>query len=571
MQLKRRTATAAVLCGLCLIRVAASQPPDKQTPALPNDLRLSANDVAQCEALSNFAWGLFLQQEGKVPSDRFQKHYLAALQSMPESPILLKHLVTPWLFARKFGRIIDALTPIAEAHPNVPHLQLVLSQALLAEDRTDEAEHLLKRALIASNWEDDDLLRELFLCHWRKKRLPAIAKLLREARRHAKDHARLVVEQTYIAYYDAICQPSDDTPALSDRQKKRYQKKAVGHAEKAIALLDEHGTVEQFHTMAALLMRLEAWELLEEMVEEARGDSQERIPELDLLLVETLQNQEREEEALPLLGKLIQPPPLQPRFFSRIAQAYLSLNRPTEAATFFERALIAFPRAVELRFRLGYVYLRLSQPQNALQVLEKLKRLPAEGHFMRSHALKQLNKLKAAARELTLAEEQAVKSKNEGFFSVDFYLFFATLCEELKLPDRSIEKARKALELDPEDPVCANFLGYVLADHNRNLAEAELLVRKALERDPENYAYLDSMAWVYYRQGRFPEALAAIDRTLRFAEEDPDPIIIDHAGDIYAANGLWLLAEKCWREALVSGAENQDDIRGKIKNIPTLP
>lgn len=571
MRLKRRTAAAFVLISICVSRVVASQPSGERTPALPEDLRLSADEIVQCEALSNFAWGLFLQHEAKVPSDRFLKHYQAALEGMPESPVVLKHLVTPWLFERKFTRIIETLTPIADAYPHVPQLQLVLSQALLAEDRIEEAETVLRKGLAASRWENANLLRELFLCYWRKQQLPKVGELLRQASRRTKGPARLVVERTYVAYFDARRQPSDTAKAPSERQNKRYRKKALRHAAKAIELLGKHDTVEEFYALAALLMRLDSWKQLEEMVNGARGDSGKTIPELEFLLIEALQNQGRQEEALAVLDKLIHAAALRPRFFSRIAQAYLSLDRATEAATFFERALIAFPRAIELRLRLGYVYLRLSQPENALQALEKLRRLPAEGHFMRSHALKQLDKLEQAAKELTLAEEAAVKSKNDGFFTVDFYLFFATLCEELGLPDRSIEKARKALELTPDDPVCANFLGYVLADHDRELEDAEKLVQKALAADPENYAYLDSMAWVYYRQKRFPEALVAIDKTLRFAEKDPDPIIIDHAGDIYAANGLWLLAEKCWREALVSGTKSRDDIQRKIDNIPDTP
>ena len=206
--------------------------------------------------------------------------------------------------------------------------------------------------------------------------------------------------------------------------------------------------------------------------------------------------------------------------------------------------------------------------QGAGLEIEAVAHQPGVAHLIQIHALRRLERTADAAKELARAEEAALKLGQKEFFSSEFYLFYATLCEDLGYTDRSLEKIRKALALEPDDPVCANFLGYVLADRNRDLTEAERWVRLALTAEPDNFAYLDSIAWVHYRQQRFAEAMAEINRALRLAGREVDPVIFDHAGDIYAANGLWVLARKYWQDALSSGSHEAEKIRRKLSQGP---
>ena len=73
---------------------------------------------------------------------------------------------------------------------------------------------------------------------------------------------------------------------------------------------------------------------------------------------------------------------------------------------------------------------------------------------------------------------------------------------------------------------------------NVNLKEAEKLIRHALSVDAKNPAYLDSLAWVLFRQGKFEEAEAEIRRAIRFAMPGVElGTIYWHAGEIAAARG----------------------------------
>ncbi len=74
------------------------------------------------------------------------------------------------------------------------------------------------------------------------------------------------------------------------------------------------------------------------------------------------------------------------------------------------------------------------------------------------------------------------------------------------------------------------------AERGQNLDEAIQLIEKALEIEPENGYFIDSLGWAYYQQGRYPEALRELKRAVERAKDDP--VIFEHLGDAYAKNGL---------------------------------
>src|SRR4029453_18888114 len=103
--------------------------------------------------------------------------------------------------------------------------------------------------------------------------------------------------------------------------------------------------------------------------------------------------------------------------------------------------------------------------------------------------------------------EKVWTDASRRFPDVNALRYDLAICRE-KLGDIAGAEAaaRDALAHDPENPTALNFLGYLLADHNLKLDEAAGLIQKALQRDPDNGAYLDSLGWVYYRLGRLTEA-----------------------------------------------------------------
>ncbi len=107
---------------------------------------------------------------------------------------------------------------------------------------------------------------------------------------------------------------------------------------------------------------------------------------------------------------------------------------------------------------------------------------------------------------------------------------------------------RQVLDLDPTNASAMNYLGYMLADQNIRLSEAQDLIKKAVSLEPNNYAFLDSLGWVYYRMNRLPEAEQELTRSVQLMSKDPT--IHDHLGDVYFKQGKIKEAISQWQSSL---------------------
>jgi tetratricopeptide (TPR) repeat protein len=156
-------------------------------------------------------------------------------------------------------------------------------------------------------------------------------------------------------------------------------------------------------------------------------------------------------------------------------------------------------------------------------------------------------------------------------------------------PDKAEEQLQWILEADPNDATANNDLGYQWADRNKNLAEAEKRIRKALELDKkqrtsgsalgvdsdrDNAAYVDSLGWVLFRRGRLPEARQELERAAALPGGEDDPVVWDHLGDVYFRLDEKALAGTAWKKALAlfeAGARRPDDryreIKEKLKHL----
>ncbi len=106
---------------------------------------------------------------------------------------------------------------------------------------------------------------------------------------------------------------------------------------------------------------------------------------------------------------------------------------------------------------------------------------------------------------------------------------------------------RKVRGLNPKHAGALNYLGYMLADRNVRLDEAYQLVKQALDLEPDNGAYLDSLGWVFYRQGKLDQAEGLLQRAV---QQQPDPTVHDHLGDVYFKEGKIREAIAQWQASL---------------------
>lgn len=92
---------------------------------------------------------------------------------------------------------------------------------------------------------------------------------------------------------------------------------------------------------------------------------------------------------------------------------------------------------------------------------------------------------------------------------------------------------RRIIQIDDENAMALNALGYTLTDRTDRHQEAYRLIRRALELNPDDPPTLDSMGWVYFRLGQPEKALPYLERAL---EAEANPEIAAHVIEV-----LWTL------------------------------
>jgi tetratricopeptide (TPR) repeat protein len=175
-----------------------------------------------------------------------------------------------------------------------------------------------------------------------------------------------------------------------------------------------------------------------------------------------------------------------------------------------------------------------------------------------------------------VTKDKTLKPEEQDIYTERYRYYLSNIYVELNQIDKASEQLKALLDKKPDDPGYNNDLGYIWADHDRNLDEAEKLIRKALEEDrkkrkqipdlkPEedrdNGAYLDSLGWVLFKQKKYKEA----KESLLKAVEDKDSQhleIFDHLGDVHLALGEKAEALAAWKKGLeLAGTSKRDQQR----------
>jgi tetratricopeptide (TPR) repeat protein len=88
----------------------------------------------------------------------------------------------------------------------------------------------------------------------------------------------------------------------------------------------------------------------------------------------------------------------------------------------------------------------------------------------------------------------------------------------------------------------------MLADKGTRLPEALKMVRKAVDLDPMNGAYLDSLGWAYFKMGQYELAEEFLKKAVERTQNDATGH--DHLADLYEKTGRIRLAAAQWERSL---------------------
>jgi tetratricopeptide (TPR) repeat protein len=120
---------------------------------------------------------------------------------------------------------------------------------------------------------------------------------------------------------------------------------------------------------------------------------------------------------------------------------------------------------------------------------------------------------------------------------------------------------RQLLQRHPKDAPAHNFIGYTLAEHGLELPQAERSIRRALYLSSGEGYIIDSLGWLYFRQGRLLEARRVLSMAVRLAPREAE--VLGHLAEATAASKDLVGALQLLRRALTLSEDPQLTARMK--------
>ena len=169
------------------------------------------------------------------------------------------------------------------------------------------------------------------------------------------------------------------------------------------------------------------------------------------------------------------------------------------------------------------------------------------------------NALDALRRGVSQIDDQS----NPDLVS-DFYAIMGDILHDKGYADEAYAAYDSCLQWKDDNLGCLNNYAYYLSEENKHLEKAAQMSYRTVQAEPDNSTFLDTYAWILFKQKKYADALQYIDMAVE-NDTTKSAVIIEHAGDIHAMNGDIDTALKYWKEALDAGPDNAKAIRRKIK------
>jgi tetratricopeptide (TPR) repeat protein len=211
----------------------------------------------------------------------------------------------------------------------------------------------------------------------------------------------------------------------------------------------------------------------------------------------------------------------------------------------------------------AYLYRSNSQSDKAEKLIdEALKNRP---DFSQFYALKA--SLLDEKRKYAQAED--ILKKGAGLFpdNEQILFFLGSVQDKIGKKQDTITIMKRVLALNDSHAQALNYLAYTYAELGQELTEAENLAKRALNLKPNDAYIIDTLGWVYFKQGKHKEAIEYLEKAHNLNPNEA--IIAEHLGDVYFKVQLYTKAQEMYeRAAKVERDEiNQRKIESKIMQI----
>ena len=536
------------------------------------DLLLRLENEHKADALAHFVEGMAFEENGEM--DKALAAYRKVLDVDPGQAELASRVAVILTRQDDFPEAIDILKDAIKANRKAtePLLELAFIYAKYLR-RTDQAIDYVNRAIAQDpqNMDAYERLCEITIAAGDEKR--ALQTLDRAAAlksdnasfwvRLGKLYASIVFKTDRAAMPEEIARVND------------IFKKAVEHAGDDVSVLkdlaDYYASTQQITEAIPLYLRL-----LE--LEPQATNAREKLATGFVLTNQREKAVQMLEEIIKQHPEKYQPYDLLAGLLDDSARALEREKKSDQAKAVFARAAANYEQSLVVNPSRASPYLHLAElllgplkdSERAVKVLDEArKHFPQTPEIAYYLAIAQ-REAKHSQEAVATFEEALHEAELQGaeITNARFYFDYGAAAEQAGLFDKAADLFRKSIAIDPANAADAyNYLAYMWAEHNMHLEEAEQMIKLALQADPNNGAYIDTMGWLEFREGKLDQALVDLLRAAQKLTRD-DPVVFEHIGDTFAKMNKTAQALDAWQKALNLDPKNKN-LSDKIDNAKT--
>ncbi len=537
---------------------------------------LAAEATRKDPEVLNYQMARVLSRKEK-PAEALEKlntYFAAKLQSKGKGPYLL---LTELLIANdQESEIIPQLEELLEQDPKNETLRLFLGEQYIANKRYDDAEKIFEALKDSKNQADIQLgLLQIYRQQEdAQKTLTALAQAMMNGAKADRLEAELDLIKQNEKLANAMVnigiqekQPEDAREAFTQTyllaklaMQQEQVDKVILFYRRALALRDERQVqVTLYAELIDYLNNLEEYDPLTEILQEAIDSPtlSNQKQAFQLQLIQVYVANEQNDKALKLIADVRETDPDNLLWTYQEGRVHYLSENWEEAVKIFvpllekaeEQKLPQIAR--EARYNSSRCLAFLGLPEEAITLIDKaIQEEPNEllWRFQKGWIHYYTHNWAAAIK--AFEELLALESKNPNDTIIRQAKFSLSAAYA---QNDEFDKAEEILEVfyekNPDDTSVCNDLGYLYADRGKKLDQAYEMIKKAMEAEPENHAYLDSMGWILYRMKKYDEAITYLEKAVEGSEEG-DTVLWDHLGDCYQAIDKTEKAKEAWSNAL---------------------
>lgn len=297
-----------------------------------------------------------------------------------------------------------------------------------------------------------------------------------------------------------------------------------------------------------------AHEMLDKILMGKKTDTDTKI----LMFRSYIQNNESQDggdstKVLALFDKVLAVPQPSPEV-AELRAAYMSLKKmPTDTViAAFDKVLSIAPDNANARVQAIQMLWNQKKYKDVINQAKAAHEYNPEEmlfYYFGGMAYYQEQDEDAALNEFRMGVAQINEQSSRDLVS-DLYAVMGDILYKKGKKDEAIASYDSCLQWKDDNIMALNNYAYYLSEQGKDLHKAESMSYKTIKAEPNNGTYLDTYAWILFMEERYADAKTYIDAALKNRDStENNSTVLEHAGDIYAMNGMMDGALDYWKQA----------------------